>query len=85
VELAQDGTMNMTADGDAWKPFSAVQRAQVHRPGFVWDARISLFPGLPVQVHDAYVIGQGTLHAAIMGAVPVARLHGGAAPALAGR
>lgn len=76
VELTQDGTMNLQADGDAWKPFSATQRAQMHRPGFVWDARLTVFPGLQVHVHDAYVSGVGSLHAAVMGAVPVARLKG---------
>ncbi len=77
IELAQEGSFNMKADGDGWKPFSAVQRSQMHHPGFVWDARISLLPGLAVHVHDAYVAGQGQLHAAVMGAVPMARLRGG--------
>jgi hypothetical protein len=77
VQLSQEGTFNMAADGDQWKPFSAEQRALVQRPGFIWDARIRLFPGVDVHVHDAYVAGQGLLHAAVLGAVPMARLRGG--------
>jgi len=42
------------------------------RPGFDWDARISLLPGIAVRVHDAYVAGEGLLHAAVLAMFPVA-------------
>ena len=31
------------------------------RPGFDWDARIMVLPGVPAHVHDAYVAGEGLL------------------------
>jgi len=77
ARLRQEGTFNMKADGDGWKPFSAVQQVLLQQPAFVWDARIALAPGLDVHVHDAYVGGQGLLHAAVLGAVPMAQLSGG--------
>jgi hypothetical protein len=77
LRLEQSGTFNMKDDGDGWKPFTAVQHITTRRPGFVWDARISMLPGVAVHVHDAYTAGIGTLHAAVLGAVPVARLQGG--------
>jgi hypothetical protein len=48
----------------------------MQRPGFVWDARIAMLPGLAVHVHDAYVAGEGILHAALSGLVPLADLRG---------
>ena len=74
--LRQEGTFNMKADGDGWKAFTAVHRVQLHRPGFVWDARITLLPGVDVHVHDSYRGGRGRLHAAVWGAVPVVQLDG---------
>ena len=43
-------------------------------PGFVWDARMAMVPGLPVRVHDAYIAGQGMLHPAVLGLVSLAEL-----------
>jgi hypothetical protein len=40
-------------------------------PRFRLDARIAMMPGVPVRVHDAYIAGRGTLHAAVFGLVSV--------------
>ena len=74
VELKQTGTFNQSETTPAWKPFTATQRAVMHRPGYFWDARIRMFPGVPVRVRDAYVAGEGILQAAIFGLVTVASL-----------
>ncbi len=71
------GSFNMSASGEQWKPFTSVQQVVTRRPGFVWDARIAMLPGLAVHVHDAYVAGEGRLHAAIAGLVTMAELRGG--------
>ncbi len=43
-------------DGAAnWRPFRSVQEVRTHRPGFVWEARTAMAPGLTAFVHDAYV------------------------------
>jgi hypothetical protein len=68
------GTFNMGETTDRWKPFSATQRVITRRPGFVWDARVMLMPGLQVRVHDAYVAGEGILHAALFGLFSVVNL-----------
>jgi hypothetical protein len=75
VELA--GTFNMSAAGEQWKPFTSQQRVITRRPGFLWDAQISMMPGLPVRVVDSYIAGQGKLHAAILGLFTMADVSGG--------
>lgn len=71
------GTFNMSATGEQWKPFTSRQRVVTRRPGFLWDARISMFPGLIVRVVDTYIAGNGLLHAAILGLFTMADLSGG--------
>jgi hypothetical protein len=75
-ELA--GTINMSASGgEQWKPFTSWQRAVVHRPGFLWNGRVVMFPGLAAHVHDSYIAGVGRLHAALLGLFSVAEVQGG--------
>lgn len=76
VRLEHTGTFNMGKAADGWKPFTSTQRVVTRRPGFDWDARIAMLPGVPVLVHDAYVAGEGTLHAAMFGLWSVSTLHG---------
>ena len=47
------------------------------RPGFDWDGRIAMMPGLPVRVHDAYVAGEGILHASLLGLFSLVGMRGG--------
>ncbi len=75
------GSFNMSTSGEQWKSFASTQRVVTQRPGFVWDARIAMLPGLVVHVHDAYVAGEGILHAAILGLFTLADLRGGEAVA----
>ncbi|MEO5737351.1 MAG: DUF6544 family protein, partial [Variovorax sp.] len=75
-ELA--GTINMSSSsGENWKPFTSTQRAVIHRPGFLWNGRVSMLPGLTAHVHDSYIAGVGTLHAAMLGLFTVAQTQGG--------
>jgi hypothetical protein len=76
VSLEHSGAFNIRDDASKWKPFTSVQRVITQRPGFDWDARIIMMPGLPVRVHDAYVAGEGLLDAALFGLVPLARIRG---------
>ena len=73
-ELA--GTINMSATGENWKPFTSTQRATTHRPGFLWNGRVVMLPGLAAHVHDSYIAGVGTLHAAVLGLFTVAEVQG---------
>lgn len=81
ARFVQGGQFNLSADGERWLPFRADQVVQVQRPGFDWDARVRLAPGLPIRVHDAYAGGTGWLRASLLGLVDVANLTGGGAVA----
>lgn len=59
------GSFNLSDTGERWRPFTSTQRIVTRRPGFDWEARISVAPGLAVRVHDAYVAGEGILHASL--------------------
>jgi hypothetical protein len=74
VELA--GTFNLSTTQEQWKPFTSRQRVITRRPGFVWDADIAMLPGVSVRVHDAYIAGEGRLHAAVLGLFTMADVHG---------
>ncbi|WP_425261867.1 DUF6920 family protein [Rubrivivax sp. RP6-9] len=77
ASLEHRGTFNLAAEGpDRWIPFTSTQRVTTRRPGFVWNARMTIAPGLTVRVHDAYVAGEGILHPALLGLVSLTELRG---------
>lgn len=76
VRVRHEGTFNMGETTDRWRPFTSEQRVITRRPGFDWDGRVRMMPGLTVRVHDAYVAGEGILHAALLGLFTVADLRG---------
>ena len=75
--IQMTGTFNMSATGEQWKPFTSRQRVTTRRPGFLWDARIAMLPGLAVRVVDSYVVGSGLLRASIQGLFTMADMQGG--------
>jgi hypothetical protein len=76
LRLTQSGMFNMSATADQWKPFTATQLFTTARPGFVWDANITLFPGVPVRVVDAFVAGKGLLRPTILGLYGLGTMQG---------
>ncbi len=76
VDLQHHGSFNVGESTDRWKPFFSNQQVVTHPPGFVWDGRVMVMPGLPVRVHDAYVAGEGILHPSILGLVTLNDLQG---------
>ncbi|HSJ63495.1 MAG TPA: DUF6544 family protein [Gemmatimonadaceae bacterium] len=76
ARVSHRGAFRMGESTERWRPFTSDQRVVTRRPGFDWNARISMLPGLTVRVHDAYIAGEGILHAAIAGAFTVADLRG---------
>lgn len=76
VRVRHVGEFNMSETGDQWKSFVSDQLVTIHPPGFDWDARIRIIRGVPIRVHDAYVEGDGVLHAAVLGLFPVVSLRG---------
>jgi hypothetical protein len=69
VTVRHTGTFNVTGleTHERWMPFTSEQYVVTNRPGFVWNARMAVLPGVAVLVHDAYVGGVGTLHPSLMG------------------
>jgi hypothetical protein len=76
VSVEHNGTFNMSETGEQWKSFHSKQRVITKRPGFVWEARIQMAPGITVYVHDAYVGGEGILTAKLFGLVSLVNLRG---------
>jgi hypothetical protein len=72
VRIEHSGMFNMGESDEQWRPFRSTQRVVADRPGFVWNARIRMAPGITARVHDAYVAGTGILHAALFGLITVA-------------
>src|SRR5919199_1933891 len=77
VRVQHRGTFNMGETTDQWKPFTSDQEVVTQRPGFDWDGRVTMMPGLPVRVHDAYVAGEGILHASLLGLFSLVDMRGG--------
>jgi len=77
VRVRHSGTFNMGETTDQWKPFASDQEVVTQRPGFDWNGRVALIPGVPVRVHDAYVAGEGILHASLLGLFSVVNMRGG--------
>lgn len=72
ARIVHRGQFNMSETGEKWRPFTSEQAVTAARPGFDWEARIRMAPGLSVFVRDAYVVGQGILKASLAGFFTVA-------------
>jgi hypothetical protein len=77
VRVQHSGTFNMGETTDQWKPFKSNQEVLTQRPGFDWDGRVTMMPGLPVRVHDAYIADEGILHASLLGLLSLVDMRGG--------
>ncbi|MFS8117051.1 MAG: DUF6920 family protein [Microcoleus sp.] len=74
VKLSQQGLFNLSETEDKWSPFTATQFVTTQRLGFDWDARIQMAPGVNAFVHDTYLLGEGSLHASLLGLFTVAKV-----------
>lgn len=75
--ITWEGEFNMGTSGkDNWRPFTAVQEFVPGAPGFVWNARIAMLPGVPVFVRDSFVEGRGSMRGAVWGLIPVVTAEG---------
>jgi hypothetical protein len=74
--IEMTGTMNMSATAEQWKPFISRQRVVTRKPGFLWDAQVFMYPGLPAHVEDSYIAGHGRLIAKVLGLFTVAESQG---------
>jgi hypothetical protein len=74
--LSQDGDFLLRPTPDGWRPFTATQHFAAHPPGFVWDARIRMAPGLSVRVRDSFVDGSGSMRASVQGLITMVSVEG---------
>ncbi|AFZ01767.1 DUF6920 family protein [Calothrix sp. PCC 6303] len=74
VKLSQQGQFNMSETENKWSPFTATQLVTTQPLGFDWDARIQMAPGVNAFVHDTYLLGEGSLHASLLGLFTVAKI-----------
>ncbi|AFZ08192.1 hypothetical protein Osc7112_3850 [Oscillatoria nigro-viridis PCC 7112] len=76
ARVSHEGTFNMSETAEKWSAFTSTQLVITQRPGFDWDGRIAMMPGINAFVHDAYISGEGILHAALLGLVTLADIRG---------
>jgi hypothetical protein len=77
VHMRHRGAFNMGETTDQWKPFTSEQQVITQHPGFDWNGRVVMLPGIPVLVHDAFIAGEGILNAALFGLFSLVNLRGG--------
>ena len=76
ARITWKGEFNMGKPGaDKWAAFTAEQDFVPAAPGFVWDARIAMAPGIRVFVRDAFVGGAGSTRGKVMGLLTVVDSH----------
>jgi hypothetical protein len=77
ARMTWEGQFNMGTPGkDNWRPFTAQQEFVPGAPGFVWNARIAMLPGVPVLVRDSFVDGRGSMRGAVWGLIAVVNAEG---------
>lgn len=76
VDLKMNGTFNLNLDSPTWRSFRSYQHVVIDRPGFVWNAKIMVLPGVAVLVHDAYVNRQGLLRPSLCGLFSLGTIKG---------
>lgn len=72
--LHQRGEFLTRPEKNGWGPFVATQDIVPLPPGFVWDARIRMGPGLSVRVRDALAGGEGFMYGTLLGFKTLIRL-----------
>jgi hypothetical protein len=76
ARLEQRGEFLLRPGPNGWRRFRAVEHFTARPPGFVWDARIRMAPGLDVMVRDGFVEGRGTTLGSMLGIWRVASAEG---------
>jgi hypothetical protein len=76
ARLSQHGEFLLRPTPNGWRPFQAEEVFTASPPGFVWDARIRMAPGLRIFVRDAFVDGAGFMRASAAGLLPLVNVRG---------
>jgi hypothetical protein len=76
IEASHTGQFSLAETQPKWMPFHSQQLSRMQPVGFDWDGRIRIAPGIECFVHDAYVAGEGILHATLFGLLTLTKLQG---------
>jgi hypothetical protein len=71
TRLHQEGGFRTSPDTKDWLPLRADQYFSTVPHAFVWDASITMLPGLSVDVCDSYRQGRGNMNGKILALFPV--------------
>ncbi len=72
AQFSQHGKLTTSPKSSGWLPFTARQIVSTPKPGFLWNAKISMAPLLHIRVLDSYIRGKGSGSVLLMSAVKVA-------------
>ena len=75
LELRHVGTFCMSSTAKPL-PIRGVQLFTSDPPGFVWSARVQMFPGIWVDARDMAANGLGSMRVLLDSTVPIADVHG---------
>ena len=75
VHLKQKGDMR-SAPAKKWMPVTAEQWFTPLQPGFIWNARVKVAPGIEMTGRDRYADGKGHMLIKVLSLVPVAKAKG---------
>ncbi len=84
ARLRETGCFHLRQADKTGCHFRAKQYVGVQPPGFIWDARICMLPGLTIWVRDGYLAGKGWMLGRLAGLLPMinasdrVELHAGA-------
>jgi hypothetical protein len=76
VRISQEGALRTNVDSDRWMPFQAEHLVAPGAIGFLWNARVTAAPLLPLRVRDAFIAGEGSGHVSLWSAFPVSAAAG---------
>jgi hypothetical protein len=76
VHLRQTGELRTDIEKERWLSFEATQVIGPLARGFVWDAKVRLFPLVHLRVRDAYVNGEGAGQVNLQSTITVAEERG---------
>ncbi len=76
MQATHTGQFSLAETQPQWVPFHSQQLSRMPPIGFDWDGRIRIAPGIRCFVHDAYVAGEGILHATLFGLFTLTKLQG---------
>lgn len=72
AELGQEGQINLGRSETRWARLRATQSVVTQVPGFLWDARTRLAPGVTSFIQQGLLKEGGLLQVALVGLVPLA-------------